>query len=234
MVSTRLAPALRGLDVDLDHAGIGRHLDDFDARIVGRRIALDMHLHLHFLGGRLDRRDQREIVLELFDRRHEGAEHAVAELDRHRRAHGARACVLGSCAGFGGALPVRASPVVDRRARSAAPAGPARRCRDSRSGNMRQRRERQPQAERRIARDQEQLAAPQLPALAHPARPRLGRVPAQDRQHIAAGVFEALRRTRAPCARALRDPRVLDRRDRHWPAGCLLLQPVRRDPRRPA
>ena len=85
----RLAPVFRRLDVDLDHAGIGRHLDHLDARIERRRIALDMHLHLHFLGGRLHRRDQFEIILQLLHRRHEGAEHAVADLDRHRGAHAA-------------------------------------------------------------------------------------------------------------------------------------------------
>ena len=60
----RLAPVLRRLDVDLDHAGIGRHLDDLDARIVRRRIAFDMNLQLHFFGGRLHRRDQFEIVFQ--------------------------------------------------------------------------------------------------------------------------------------------------------------------------
>ena len=78
-----LAPALRRLDVDLDHAGIGRHLDDLDARIVRRR---DSPRHApaicSLLGGRLHRRDQFEIVLQLLDRRHEDAEHAVADLDR--------------------------------------------------------------------------------------------------------------------------------------------------------
>ena len=37
----RLAPGRGGMDVDLDDAGVGRHLDDVDARIERRRIALD-------------------------------------------------------------------------------------------------------------------------------------------------------------------------------------------------
>ncbi len=85
----RLAPVLRRLDVDLDHAGIGRHLYHFNSWIEGRRIALDMDLHPHFFGGRLHRGDQFEIILELLHRRHEGAENAVADLDRHRGAHAA-------------------------------------------------------------------------------------------------------------------------------------------------
>ena len=48
-----------------------------------------MHLHLQFLGGRLYRRDQFQIILELFHRRHECAQNAVADLDRHRGAHAA-------------------------------------------------------------------------------------------------------------------------------------------------
>src|SRR4051794_23306865 len=84
----RLAPALRRLDVDLDHAGIRRYLDHLDARIVGRRITFDMNLQLHLFGGRLDGCDQFQIVFQLFDRWHEGAEHAVADFDRYRRTYG--------------------------------------------------------------------------------------------------------------------------------------------------
>ena len=88
------APACRRLDVDFDHAGIGRHLDHFDAGIERRRIALDMHLHLHLFGGRLHRRDQFEVIFQLLHRRHEGAENAVADFDRHRGAHAAASELL--------------------------------------------------------------------------------------------------------------------------------------------
>ena len=52
------------MDVDLDHAGIGRDADDVQARIVRRRIALDMHRQAERGGGGLGRGDQLEIVLE--------------------------------------------------------------------------------------------------------------------------------------------------------------------------
>lgn len=84
----RIAPALRRLDVDLDHAGVGRHLDHFDPRIERRRIALDMDGKLHLLRGILQRRDQLEIILDALDRRHEGADHAITDLHRHGSAHG--------------------------------------------------------------------------------------------------------------------------------------------------
>ena len=48
-----------------------------------------MHLHLHLFGGRLHRGDQFEIVLQPLHRRHECAQNAVADLDRHRGAHAA-------------------------------------------------------------------------------------------------------------------------------------------------
>ena len=38
-----LAPVRRRMDIDLDDAGIGRDLDDVEARIGRRRIAFDMH-----------------------------------------------------------------------------------------------------------------------------------------------------------------------------------------------
>src|ERR1700730_15709456 len=82
----RLAPAGRGLDVDLDHAGIGRHFYHVDARVERRWIALDMDLHLHLFGSCFYRGDQFEVILQLLHRRHEGAQNAVADLDRHRGA----------------------------------------------------------------------------------------------------------------------------------------------------
>ena len=164
-----LAPVLRRLDVDLDHAGIGRHLDHLDAGIERRRIALDMDLHLHLLGGRFDRRDQFEVILQLLHRRHEGAQDAVADLDRHRGAHAA-------------ALELLLLHLLRRR-RLGWRGGVIHRQRLARlhrillddvgiffGRNMRQRGDRQPQPERGIARRQEQIAAAQFPALAPPAR----------------------------------------------------------------
>jgi hypothetical protein len=55
--------------------------------------------------------------------------------------------------------------------------------------DMRQRAERQPKADRRIARHQKKSAAPRLPELADPAAARL-RAPALHRQDIAGGCRE--------------------------------------------
>ena len=41
----RLAPGRGGMNIDLDDAGVGRHLDEVDARIIRRRIAFDVHRH---------------------------------------------------------------------------------------------------------------------------------------------------------------------------------------------
>ena len=67
------APARRGMDVDFDHAGVGRDADDVHARIDRRRVALDLHRQPHFFCGRLSGCDQFEIILEPLDRRQEHA-----------------------------------------------------------------------------------------------------------------------------------------------------------------
>ena len=66
----RFAPARGRMDVDLDHARIGRDLEHVDARVGRRRIAFDMHRQ-QFRRGRLDGGEQLEIVLQPLDRRHE-------------------------------------------------------------------------------------------------------------------------------------------------------------------
>ena len=58
----RLAPACGRMDIDLDHAGIGRHLDDVDARIGRRGIALDMHRQTEVARRHLDGGDEFEII----------------------------------------------------------------------------------------------------------------------------------------------------------------------------
>ena len=75
------------MNVDLDDAGIGRHLDDVDARIGRRQIAFDVDRQAELRGGRLDGGEKLEIILEPLDRRHEHAKLAVARLDRERGAH---------------------------------------------------------------------------------------------------------------------------------------------------
>ncbi len=184
-----LAPACRRLDIDLDHAGIGCHLDHLDARVEWRRIALDMHLHLQFLGGRLHRGDQFQIILEFFHRRHECAQNAIADLDRHRRTHAAALelllLYLLMWGGFG-----RRRPVIHRQCLAR-----LQRILLDDVGiflrwNVRQRGDRQPQPQRGIARRQEQVAAPQFPALAAPASGVC--VPALDRQYESFGYVQAL------------------------------------------
>ena len=83
------APARRGMDVDFDHAGVGRDANDVHARIDRGRVALDLHRQPDLLGRRLGRGDQFEIILEPLDRRQEDAQTPVARLDRHRGADGA-------------------------------------------------------------------------------------------------------------------------------------------------
>ena len=139
-----------------------------------------MHLHLHFLGGRFNRRNQLQVILELFHRRHEGAEHAVADFDRHRGAHTAGSWLLFLHRLLRSAR-VRGALIVDRQFFARLQWILLDSIRVIVGGNIRQRRDRQPQAHRRIARHQEQVAAPKFPALAFPA-PGV-RVPALDRQH---------------------------------------------------
>ena len=75
------------MHIDLDDAGIGRHLDDVEARIGRGLIAFDMDRLAEFGGGGFDRGEQLDVIVEPFDRRHEHAELAVAWLDRKRGAH---------------------------------------------------------------------------------------------------------------------------------------------------
>ena len=83
------APARRRVDVDLDHARIGRDANDVQARIDRRRVAFDLHLEPDFFRSRFGRGDQFEIILETLDRRQKDAEASVARLDGHSSADGA-------------------------------------------------------------------------------------------------------------------------------------------------
>ena len=67
-----------GLRVHFDHAGIGRHLDHVQARIVRRRVALDQNRKPQLRGRIFDRRDEFKIILEIVLRRHEDSQHAAA------------------------------------------------------------------------------------------------------------------------------------------------------------
>ena len=72
------------MHVDFDHAGIGRDLDDVQARIGRRQIAFDLHRQTEFFGGGFDGRQHFQIVLEPLDRRHEDAQPSAALLDYER------------------------------------------------------------------------------------------------------------------------------------------------------
>ena len=82
------------MDIHLDHAGVGRHLDDIEARVDRRLITLDMQWQAGLLGRLLHRGEQFEIMFELFHRRHEHAERPVARLDGQRGAHAAFVGIL--------------------------------------------------------------------------------------------------------------------------------------------
>ena len=225
------APARRRLDVDLDHAGIGRHLDHLDARIEWRRITLDMNLHPHFFGGRLYCGDQFQIILQSLHRRHERAQNAVADLDRHRGAHAARSellflyLLMRRTFGLSGLVIHRQRLARLQRILLDDVGKIFRR-------DMRQRGDRQPQPQRGIARRQEQIAAAQFPALALPAS-GIG-IPALDRQNETLGNVE-------PLIEHPRHPRALFRIGQSGIAGIdirrqagFLLQPVAKGLRTPA
>ena len=75
------------MDVDLDDAGIGRDLDDVEARIGRRIIAFDLHRHAGLLS-RLPRSAATgPHSLPRRQRRHENANGVAARLDRQRGAH---------------------------------------------------------------------------------------------------------------------------------------------------
>ncbi len=208
----RLVPGRGRVHVDLDHARIGRHLDDVEARIDGRRIALDVDGEARRLRRLLDRGDERRVVLGVSERRHEHAEMSVARLDRHRRAHrpenrpssppaGRRRIECDCPAALHEHLALgQRRRVAERVARQ--------NVRIVRRRQRRQRPQRQAEAGRRIAGHEEQLVAPQRPALRHPAPAAVRVLPDLDRQHVARPLRRRRGRTRARCARARRDRRA--------------------------
>ena len=193
------------MHVDLDHAGIGRYLDHVDARIVRRRVALDAHWLTAVACDRLDRAEQFEIILQARRRRHEDAEHAVAQLDRKRGADGALGRelfvqLLRIDAGRGSVVDLAK---LDRRRQRATrlqrvllvQEGEILRLHIGQGFHW------QPQADRRVAGNQDELTAPQRPALAAPGALDLG-VPTLNRKHEAGWTRKAAIE-RAHHARAL-------------------------------
>ena len=82
-ISSQLAGRLH---VDLDDAGVRRHLDHVQPRVARRLVTFEVNRQVE-LGARvLDGREQIEVVLELGHGRHEDAQMPVARLDGDGRA----------------------------------------------------------------------------------------------------------------------------------------------------
>ena len=137
------------MHVDLEHAGIGRDLDDAEARVEGRRVAFQADGLAGPGGGRLDGGDQGGVVRAVGERRQEHAEVPVARLDRQRRAHR-----LGRVRAGGGSVAAQRAAAAG----SGTAAGNARRsakgsagwtCGKVHEGDLGQAGERQPQADGR-------------------------------------------------------------------------------------
>jgi hypothetical protein len=80
----QFAPVVRGVDVDLDHARIGRDLQQLQAGVARRRVALQHDLHAQGFGRGLDGGQQVQVVLQPRQRWHEDVEHTVLAADLFR------------------------------------------------------------------------------------------------------------------------------------------------------
>jgi hypothetical protein len=72
------------MDVHLDHAGIRRHRETSQARIVRRRITFEPHRHAEGARHRLDDLRERDEILQQLHRRQEDVERSLARLDGER------------------------------------------------------------------------------------------------------------------------------------------------------
>ena len=96
MIATCSSQLCGRMDVDLDHARVGRHLDHVEPRIGRRRVAFEQHRQVELGRGVFDRGHELEEFLGTLGRRHEDAELAVARLDRQGGPDGAQ--LLAGCA----------------------------------------------------------------------------------------------------------------------------------------
>ena len=62
--------------VDLDHAGVRRHAQQFHSGVTRRRVTLDHQLQAEFFRSCLDGSEQIQVMFQLFKRRHEHIQHA--------------------------------------------------------------------------------------------------------------------------------------------------------------
>ena len=171
----QLAPGGRRRDVHLDDAGVRRDRHRLQARVARRRIAFDHHRRAG-LGRRvLDRRDERERRLEALDRGQEHVHVAAARFHAQRRVDHLARLVAADLALL---LPLRRGQRAARLERI-----------DRRLavGFFRQhpgqRRERQAEADRRIAADQHEPSALERPGRGFPAH-AVGD-DGLERQHVA-------------------------------------------------
>ncbi len=84
MFCTSSAQLAAGLQVDLDHAGIGSHLEVIEAVVVGRGVAFQPDRERKLVCGLLDRRQQMQIVFDTPQRRHEDVQGSFAGFDADR------------------------------------------------------------------------------------------------------------------------------------------------------
>ena len=76
-VVDQLGPVVRGVDVDLDHTRVGRDLQELQARVARRRVALQNDLQLQRGGCGFDVGEQSQVVLQTRQWRHEDVDDAA-------------------------------------------------------------------------------------------------------------------------------------------------------------
>ena len=75
-IGHQFAPGFHRVDVDLDHAGVRRDLQQLEARVARWRVAFQHQLETRFFGRRFDGRQQVKVSFELVQGRHEDVQHA--------------------------------------------------------------------------------------------------------------------------------------------------------------
>ncbi len=184
-----LAPGKGRMDVDLDDPGVRRDLEFFQPRIGGRRIAFQHHRHAELRRGELHRSDEIHGVLEGGYRRQKDIQPSVPGLDAKRRVQHHLRGVLARRL-------LLLDPIRSRRAGGDASSGQlgprghagvniAQSLARFERVRLRlgffflrrdpgQRRQRQPQAQGRIARDEKQVSAAEGPLAGAPGVLRQG------------------------------------------------------------
>ena len=76
-VVNQLLPAGDGMDIDLDDAWIGCHLQQFQTRVARWRVTFDDNFHPQLPRSGLNGNQQVKVVLDLLQRRHEHVDHTV-------------------------------------------------------------------------------------------------------------------------------------------------------------